>query len=90
MMEKEFFKPTKYKIYLTIIIFILIVIFLFPAKINVYCKVGLPCPPINVVNTIYQIINEPTFVSINYSYILLELVMSYLLACSIINLFKKK
>ncbi len=88
--EIEFFKPTKYKVYLTIIIFFLIVFFSFPAKENVLCKEGISCPPQDVTIQIYKIINVSIFVGINYLYLFLRLLLSYILACSIVNILNKK
>lgn len=87
MTIREFFKITKWKITSTLFIFIALIIFSFPAEINMICKVGVECP--SFIGFI-QIYNVPsTFVSINYLFIIFELIISYLLSCIIFALINK-
>lgn len=87
--KNNFFKPIIGKVILTIVIFILLIIFLLPAKLNVLCKTGVPCPPVNHFIKITEVSNNPYFVSLNYLYLLIELIISYLISCIIITGYSK-
>jgi len=85
---KEFFKPDMSKIILTLVMIIITIIFWFLAKVNVLCKMGVPCPPVNHFIRISEI-SGPRFISANYIYLILELLISYLISCFIIFIFNK-
>ena len=86
---KEFFKIDLRKILLALIIFGIIVVFFLPAKVNVLCKPGAPCNPINDFISISEISTNPRFVTINYVYLTIELLVSYLISCSFIVTYNK-
>jgi len=77
-MRWKIFKPTIGRVILTLVIFIILIIFLFPAKMNVLCEIGNQCPSINDFVMISEIFTNPRFVSPNYLYLVIEFVISYL------------
>ncbi len=87
MTIREFFKITKWKITSTLFIFITLIIFSFPVEINMICKVGVDCPSFIGFIQIYNI--PSTFVSINYLFIIFELIISYLISCIIIYIYNR-
>ena len=75
---KEFFSLRN--LALTGIIFLILIIFLFPVKLNVECKAGGECPTENRFIGFMNISDEPLYVSTNYLYLGAELIVSYLLS----------
>lgn len=98
MKMKNFIKPNKRKIILSLVIFILMLGFLFPVKIIFYCKVGGDCP--DPENTFLPIILHFFYGSFNfefedlklvlYQYVIIELLISYLISCIITEILIKK
>jgi len=65
-------------------------IFLFPVKLNPLCELGGKCPASYTdFIKIKDISNYYNLVSINYLFLLIELISSYLLACFILLIYNK-
>ena len=75
----------KQRLILTLTIFIVLVIFFLPVKMNNLCKPNSPCPPSNTFIKITELKN-PTLIGINYLYLIIKIIISYLLASIIIHL----
>lgn len=77
---KKVFKPDMKKITITAILFVVMIAFLLPVKMNVLCKPGSPCPPVNAVITFPEMSANPRFLEINYLFVGAELIIAYVLA----------
>ena len=76
-------------IIITLIIFIFMIIFFFPVKLNNLCKIGAACPPSNTFVSVTEISTNPRFAGINYLSILVELILSYLLSILMLKIYSK-
>lgn len=83
-----FLKISPKKIILTILLFTLTIVFFLPVKMNVLCSLNSKCPPVNALVKINEL-SSPRFLSINYLYLFLELLSSYILSCLLLSKFKK-
>ncbi|MDO8508800.1 MAG: hypothetical protein Q7S27_03900 [Nanoarchaeota archaeon] len=72
----------------TFIILIIILIFFFPVKMNNLCKPNSPCPISNSVIKITELKNS-LIIDINYIYLLIEIIISYILAVIVIYFYNK-
>jgi len=72
----------------TFIILILMLIFLFPVKMNNLCKPNSPCPTSNAFIKITELEN-PTPIGINYLYLIMEVIIAYVLAAIITYFYRK-
>ena len=82
----SFLKVTYGKIFLTAIIFALVIFFLFPIKVNAMCAGFEDCPQLIDFIKINEIFKTSTLVGINYWIILVELFISYVFAAGILTL----
>lgn len=71
----------------TLIIFALILTFFLPVKLNSLCKPNSPCPPYNSFIRITEVSTNPTFVSINYLFVIVELIISYVASILILKIY---
>ncbi len=87
----DLFKPTAHKIMLAIIIFAIFLFFLFPVKQSEFCLAGIgsQCPTTTNFIRITEL-NSGGVLGINYFFILIELIISYIISAVIIRLFQKK
>lgn len=96
---KEFFKPNKIKIILTII-FIIVFLFLpmIPYSIQPHCELGAPCPKITEIMPVfvymvneYNLVNSRTQIPNIYFFILLIAIVfiSYLISCIVYSFYYK-
>lgn len=83
---KTFFKLSPQKIFLSALILLLVVMFFLPVTMNVLCSLNSPCPPMQFFVKITEV-SSARFGSINYIYLLLEALVSYLLACGLITIY---
>jgi len=92
MMNVLWLRPDARKVALCLIIFAVIAFLFLPVKENVYCiaKVGASCPPVDAFVNALEF-SEPSVVGINWPFLLLELVASYIVSAAAATvLFKKK
>ncbi len=83
MCFKHFFKPAKENIIISIIIFILMIIFFLPAKVTIICKNDAFCSSPD--DMFVQIYKNYNIEGVNYLYILSELLIAYIISCIIVN-----
>ncbi len=84
MIKNNPFKLNKKNIIITILIFLVLAFLQFPVKMDVQCKTGVPCPAINTIVTFPSIFNDSFYVEINYIFLLIELLISYLISSLIL------
>lgn len=72
----------------TFIVLAIILVFLFPVKMNNLCKPGSVCPISNSFIKITEL-GSPTLVGINYIYLIVEIIVSYILAEILIYFYRK-
>ena len=84
---KNFFKPTKEKIIISIIIFILMIIFFLPVKVTVMCRNDAFCS--SSTDKFVQIYKSYNIEGVDYLYTLIELSISYVISCIIANFTSK-
>jgi len=74
----KFLKPSAKKLFLAFALFLVVLYFFFPAKVNVICKTYGECPPVN--RFIRITTDNPRYISANYQYIILEFILAYLVS----------
>ncbi len=81
LIKKEMFIPT-------FIILVIMLLFFFPVTMNNLCKPGSVCPISNSFIKITEL-GSPTLVGINYIYLIVEIIISYILAEVLIYFYRK-
>ncbi len=90
-MDLSFFRPSKRKIILSFLIMMVLgTLPIIPVYQIIMC-VRTPCYPIpGGYSSIYSLNNYALISLMSYIMIILELILSYLLACFILNIYQKK
>jgi len=90
MDPKYLFRPTFAKIIVMINSYLVLsLIFpIIPAVTTVMCKAGIHCPPVLFFSTLTrQFTNNQYFVGVNYTILIIELVLFYFVSCSVVYLY---
>jgi hypothetical protein len=92
MKKTNFFNLKPSTLILTLVLFVVLILLFLPVKMNVLCKPGENCKPMVYFTNIFNLnktMNQPTFIGLDYVYILFYFVACYLLSCLIIYLKKR-